>query len=89
VTRLAERLVGSGHVLRGADPHHRSVVTLELTPHGRSLVGKVLRWREEELIRILLRIDPALRAATAHGLDAFHNVVGEDYAAELPGPLPL
>ena len=34
VTRLADRLVAAGHVARGSDPRHRSVVTLELTPSG-------------------------------------------------------
>ncbi|RAG83317.1 MarR family transcriptional regulator [Streptacidiphilus pinicola] len=89
VTRLADRLVGSGHVLRGSDPQHRSVVTLELSPLGQTLVDQVLRWREEELARILSRIPAELRAATADGLDAFHHVVGEDYAADLHGPVPL
>ncbi|WAL74481.1 MarR family winged helix-turn-helix transcriptional regulator [Kitasatospora sp. YST-16] len=89
VTRLADRLVRSGHVVRGADPHHRSVVTLELSPDGRALIGRVLRWREQELARILARLDPALRAATAEGLAVLHQVVGEDYAADLHGPVPL
>ncbi|RAG82441.1 MarR family transcriptional regulator [Streptacidiphilus pinicola] len=89
VTRLADRLVGSGHVLRGSDPHHRSVVTLQLSPLGQTLIDQVLAWRERELARILSRIDPALRAATADGLDALHHVVGEDYAADLHGPVPL
>ena len=34
VTRLADRLVAAGHVIRGSDPAHRSVVTLELTASG-------------------------------------------------------
>ncbi|WP_042383546.1 MarR family winged helix-turn-helix transcriptional regulator [Streptacidiphilus melanogenes] len=89
VTRLADRLVASGHVLRGSDPHHRSVVTLELAPLGQTLVEQVLQWREQELARILSRIHPVLRATTADGLDAFHQVVGEDYAADLHGPVPL
>jgi DNA-binding MarR family transcriptional regulator len=89
VTRLADRLVASGHVLRGSDPRHRSVVTLELSPLGQALVDRVLRWRHDELARILARIDPALRAATAQGLAAFHREAGEDYATQLHGPVPL
>ena len=42
VTRLADRMVAAGHVIRGSDPAHRSVVTLELTPSGQDLVA---RWR--------------------------------------------
>jgi DNA-binding MarR family transcriptional regulator len=89
VTRLADRLAASGYAVRGGDPHHRSVVTLELSPRGRALVERVLAWRHEELERILSRIDPALRAGAAQALTQFHAVVGEEYAAGLPGPVPL
>ena len=89
VTRLADRLAASGHVLRGSDPHHRSVVTLELSDRGRTLVARVLAWRHEELTRILSQIDPAVRAQAARALMDFHSVVGDAYAAELPGPVPL
>jgi DNA-binding MarR family transcriptional regulator len=89
VTRLADRLVASGHVVRGTDPLHRSVVTLELSPQGRNLVDQVLEWRRRELIRILERIEPARRAATAQGLTDFHQVVGDTYTSDLPGPVPL
>ncbi|MCW7942026.1 hypothetical protein AAW14_08200 [Streptomyces hygroscopicus] len=89
ITRLADRLAASGHVLRGSDPHHRSVVTLELSDRGRMLVARVLQWRHEELARILSRIDPAVRAGAARALMDFHSVVGDAYAAELPGPVPL
>ncbi|MBF9069803.1 hypothetical protein [Streptacidiphilus fuscans] len=65
------------------------MVTLQLSPLGQTLVDQVLQWREHELPRILARLDPGLRAATADGLDAFHQVVGEDYAADLYGPVPL
>jgi DNA-binding MarR family transcriptional regulator len=53
VTRLADRLVTSGHVTRGRDPRHRGVVTLALTPSGEDLVARVLQWRRDELSRIL------------------------------------
>ncbi|WP_329560816.1 MarR family winged helix-turn-helix transcriptional regulator [Kitasatospora sp. NBC_01266] len=89
VTRLADRLHASGHIERGADEHHRSVVALELTERGRRLVDQVLAWRHQEFARILSRLDPGERAATAAGLRAFHAVVGDAYAADLHGPVPL
>jgi DNA-binding MarR family transcriptional regulator len=89
VTRLADRLHASGHLARGADAHHRSVVTLELTERGRHLVDQVLTWRHHELGRILARLEPAERAATAAGLNGFHRVVGDAYTADLHGPVPL
>ncbi|WP_406446970.1 MarR family transcriptional regulator [Streptomyces sp. NBC_01613] len=89
VTRLADRLAASGHVLRGSDPQHRSVVTLELRDRGKTLVTRVLAWRHEELARILSRIEPGVRAQAARALMDFHSVVGDAYATELPGPVPL
>lgn len=89
VTRLADRLAASGHLVRGSDPRHRSVVTLELSPRGAGLVDRVLAWRHDELARILSRIDPVRRAQAAQALRDLHSVVGEAYAAELPGPVPL
>src|ERR1700744_4897610 len=44
VTRLADRMVDAGHVIRGAAPQHRSVVTLELTASGRELVAGGQGW---------------------------------------------
>lgn len=62
VTRLADRLVAAGHVERGSDPRHRSVVTLELSPSGQSLVSAVSGWRQRELGRIVAALPPATRA---------------------------
>jgi DNA-binding MarR family transcriptional regulator len=42
VTRLAGRMVAAGHVARGADPRHRSVVTLALTPADQEAVTVAL-----------------------------------------------
>ncbi|NLE80862.1 MAG: MarR family transcriptional regulator [Rhodococcus sp.] len=89
VTRLADRLDASGHVLRGTDARSRSVVTLDLTEHGREVVRRVLAWRHHELARILSGLDPEERAATVAGLASFHLVVGEEYTADLHGPVPL
>ncbi|HUZ26466.1 MAG TPA: MarR family transcriptional regulator [Streptosporangiaceae bacterium] len=89
VTRLADRLAGSGHLARGGDEHHRGVVTLELTERGHRLVDQVLTWRHQELARVLAMLEPVQRAATAVGLQAFHAAVGDHYAAELHGPVLL
>ena len=89
ITRLADRLAESGRVVRGSDPTHRSVVTLELSRNGAALVERVLAWRHDELRRILSHLDPELRARAAQALAQFHSVVGEAYAAEPAGPVPL
>ena len=58
ITRLADRMVAAGHVARGTDPHHRGVVTLELTASGRDLVAAADAWRRHELARIMARLRP-------------------------------
>jgi len=89
VTRLADRLQASGHVVRGHDPRNRSIVTLALTPAGRRLVDQVMGWRREELARILGRLSPSDRATLAAALDRFHDAVGREDADGPYGPVPL
>lgn len=89
VTRLADRLVGSGHVTRGSDPANRSVVTLALSDRGRRVVAAVLRARAAEFERVLARLSPEVRAATAAGLRELHRVVGKIDHADMLGPVPL
>jgi DNA-binding MarR family transcriptional regulator len=76
VTRLADRLDAAGLLRRGADPRSRSVVTLELTPSGRALVGRVMQRRRNELRRILNDLEPGERTATARLLRRFAEAAG-------------
>ena len=89
VTRLADRLVTAGHVARGSDPRHRSVVTLELTPSGERLVSAVSQWRQQELSRIVAGLRPAARAQLTTVLDQLVASAGEGYgvAAEPVSPV--
>jgi DNA-binding MarR family transcriptional regulator len=81
VTRLAERMVAAGYVIRGSEPANRSVVTLTLTPSGRQIVAKGLDWRRSELRRVLGQLDlPSDQlAAAAKALMALVETVGEGY----------
>jgi len=79
VTRLADRLVTAGHVARGSDPRHRSVVTLELTPSGERLVSAVSQWRQQELSRIVAGLAPAARAQLTSVLHQLVASAGEGY----------
>jgi len=81
VTRLADRLVTSGHVTRGRDPRHRGVVTLALTPSGEDLVERVLQWRRDELSRILRNLAPADREAVTRVLRLLVEAAGEGYGS--------
>jgi DNA-binding MarR family transcriptional regulator len=86
VTRLADRLVAAGHVLRGSDPGHRSVVTLTLTASGRRIVRTVEAARQDELSQIIGRLPPADRGRLADGLRQLVAAAGEGYGTA-PGSL--
>ncbi|MDN5860310.1 MAG: MarR family transcriptional regulator [Pseudonocardia sp.] len=89
VTRLADRLHASGHLIRGALPGNRSVVTLELTEAGRGVVKKVAARRRRELRRVLDRIDPAERASCVAALRMMHELLGDEYTDDLHSPMPI
>jgi DNA-binding MarR family transcriptional regulator len=79
VTRLADRLVAAGHVIRGSEPGHRGVVTLELTGTGRLLVAKVAAWRQQELARMLSRLTAADQVRLTGALEQLVAAAGEGY----------
>ncbi len=89
VTRLADRLVAAGHVARGSDPRHRSVVTLQLTPSGQSLVSSVSRWRQRELSRIVAELPPATRGQLTSILGELVAAAGEGYGLAGEPLVPL
>ena len=89
VTRLADRLVAAGHVERGSDPRHRSVVTLELTSSGQSLVSAVSGWRQRELSRIVAALPPATRAQLTGVLGQLVTAAGEGCGLAAEPVIPL
>ncbi len=88
VTRLADRLHASGHLVRVADPSNRRIVALELTPQGRKLVQQATARRRRELSRVLDQIDPAQRAACATVLATLHERF-QDGSGDQPRRAPL
>jgi DNA-binding MarR family transcriptional regulator len=89
VTRLADRLVAAGHVARGSDPRHRSVVTLELTPSGHDLVSAVSSWRQHELSRIVAALPAGSRAGLTSVLGQLVTAAGEGYGLAAEPVVPL
>ena len=89
VTRLADRLHASGHLVRGSDPSNRSVVTLELTEPGRRVVRQVEARRRQELSRVLDRLAPAQRASCAAALRTVHELLGDEYSADVYRSTPV
>jgi DNA-binding MarR family transcriptional regulator len=89
VTRLADRLHASGHLIRGTDPGNRSVVTLELTDSGRRVVEQVVERRRGELSRALDDLDEDERAACATALRHLHTLLAGGGHSEPHDRLPL
>ncbi len=89
VTRLADRLVTSGHVARGTDPEHRGVVTLELTASGKRLVTEVAARRRQELDRMLASLSPGDRQHVISGMRLLVEVAGEGHGIAARNPVPL
>jgi DNA-binding MarR family transcriptional regulator len=89
VTRLADRLHASGHLLRGVDPDNRSAVTLELTTEGRRVVRGVTNHRRRQLRRVLDRLDPDARASCAAVLQELHEMLADAGAGSSRDRLPL
>jgi hypothetical protein len=82
-TRLADRLVASGHLVHRTHPYNRSVATFELTQAGRDLVSRVMHWRHQELDRILRRLPPVQRLAAVDALRAFlQAAAGSGYGTD-------
>ncbi|MCQ9165382.1 MarR family winged helix-turn-helix transcriptional regulator [Arthrobacter sp. STN4] len=75
VSRLAERLAASGHIERGSDTHHRSVVTLELSALGKAVVERVTGWRKQQLARMLAAVPADRQAGVVDALELLYTSV--------------
>lgn len=89
VTRLADRMVAAGHVMRGSEPGHRGVVTLELTPSGHHLVVQVTDRREQELARIFGQLPRGQRAKVTAALAQLVEAAGEGYGTRAHRAVPF
>lgn len=89
VTRLADRLVASGHVTRSGDPQHRGVVTLSLTADGHDLVTQVAQWRRRELSRMADQLAPGDRDTATLALKRLVDAAGPGYGPVIVGLVPL
>jgi DNA-binding MarR family transcriptional regulator len=89
VTRLADKLEARDYLVRGTDPHNRSVVTVALTEAGRQVVAHVLERRHAALGALLGQLSPAQRRRAAN---AARELVGAAASVAMvgstgPGPL--
>ena len=89
VTRLVDKLEAAGYVARGADPHSRTIVTVEATAAGREVVGAVLARRHTLLEQVLDAMAPADREHAAAAAGHFVLLAGDAVAAGVRGPVAL
>lgn len=86
VTRLADRLEDSGHLVRHRKRPNRSVVRLELTGAGRELVDRMIAARRRELTAVVDRLPAGSAGQVAAALEAVVAAAGVDHHA---GPIEL
>jgi DNA-binding MarR family transcriptional regulator len=89
VTRLVDKLESAGYVARGADPHSRSIVTVEVTEAGRDVVTAVLARRHVLLETLLDAMTPAERDHAAEAAQRFVLLAGDAVAAGARVPVAL
>ncbi|HEX4721217.1 MAG TPA: MarR family transcriptional regulator [Pseudonocardiaceae bacterium] len=89
VTRLADRLAAAGYLVRGEDPHKRSVVTLEVTDRGRRVVAKVMHRRHAALHAVLTQVPQAHRSAVVAAARTLVSAAAAVPEVGSAGPGPL
>jgi DNA-binding MarR family transcriptional regulator len=77
-TRMCDRLVRSGLVLREASTEDRREVRLSLTPAGTKVVRDGLAQRRRALSRLVARIPKEDRAPFVRSLQVFEGEAGTD-----------
>ncbi|MEU0004240.1 MarR family transcriptional regulator [Streptomyces sp. NPDC006314] len=70
-SRLCDRLEAAGLLERELHPHKRREVQLNLTGHGRQVLGDVASRRSRALAVVLAAMEPAEREALSRGMRAF------------------
>ena len=76
-TRLCDRLLAKGLIIRASTPENRREVTVALSPSGRALVGGVTDSRRREIREIVARLEPADRRTLIAAFEAFADAAGE------------
>jgi DNA-binding MarR family transcriptional regulator len=89
VTRLADKLEAHGYLVRSADEHKRSVVTVEVTEAGRKVVAQVLDHRHAALGAVLDRMPEQARQLTATAAREFVDAAAGVPTVDASGPGPL
>lgn len=89
VTRMVDKLEAPGYVVRGTDPHSRSIVTVEVTQSGREIVAAVLERRHRLLEAVLDDMSSSDRDRAAEAAERFVLLAGDAVAAAAKGLVAL
>jgi DNA-binding MarR family transcriptional regulator len=76
-TRLCDKLVSAGLILRTDDPTDRRHLVLRLTTDGHQLVQSVIDQRSAAIAAVLAKMPPRLRDDLLPALRAFADAAGE------------
>jgi len=95
-TRMCDRLIKKGLILRRQDRDDRRLIRLTLAKRGRDLVDEVTRRRRTEIVELVQAVPPDQRAAMVDSLQRLSAAAGEvpeqDWSAgwgfETGGTLP-
>ncbi len=76
-TRVCDRLIAAGLLIREPHPHDRRYLALSLTRKGRRLFDKVMAARAREISGILDQLPPVSRRRVATAFRDFAGAAGE------------
>lgn len=76
VTRLVDKLEAAGLAVRGTDARSRSIVTVEVTEAGRTVVTEVTERRQAMLKQILDAMNPGQRQRATEAAALFAGLAG-------------
>jgi DNA-binding MarR family transcriptional regulator len=89
MTRMCNRLVTRGLVVRTPSATDRREVVITLSTSGRELVDDVTARRRQEIDSIVQRMQPNDREAVINALEAFADAAGEEHNDETLAPEAL
>ncbi|HTI26483.1 MAG TPA: MarR family transcriptional regulator [Kutzneria sp.] len=76
-SRMVDRLVAAGMVVRETNPASRREIVIELTAEGRRVVRQVTARRRKEIAKIVARMPEPTRVGLVDALSAFAEAGGE------------
>ncbi|MEV6603790.1 MarR family transcriptional regulator [Kutzneria sp. NPDC051319] len=76
-SRMVDRLVAAGMVVRETNPASRREIVIDLTAEGRRVVRQVTARRRKEIARIVARMPESTRVGLVDALSAFAEAGGE------------